>query len=89
VVLALSSKDAKYAAGLKCLMGKQFLSFGEKELARQIVRESGALDQAKQASKNHAEQAKGDLNKTGLADEVKKFFSSFINYIEQSLDWYK
>jgi geranylgeranyl diphosphate synthase, type I len=88
VVLALSSKDAKYAEGLKCLMGKQFLSFGEKDLARQIVRESGALDQAKQASKNHAEQAKADLNKTGLADEVKKFFSTFISYIEQSFDWY-
>jgi len=88
VVLALNSKDTKKAEGLKCLMGKQFLSFGEKDLARQIVRESGALDQAKQASKNHAEQAKADLNKTGLADEVKKFFSTFISYIEQSFDWY-
>jgi len=89
IVLALNSKDSKYAEGLKCLMGKQFLSFGEKDLARKIIRESGALDHAKQTSRNHAEQAKADLNKTGLAAEVKQFFSSFISYIEQSLDWYK
>ena len=89
VVLALSSKDVAQAEGLKCLMGKQFLSYGEKDLARQIIRESGALDGAKGSSRSHAQQAKAEIGKTGLADDVKGFFNSFITYIEQSLDWYK
>ncbi|MFZ7137019.1 MAG: polyprenyl synthetase family protein [archaeon] len=89
IVLALNSKNTKQAEGLKCLMGKQFLSYGEKDLARQIIRETGGLDQAKQISRDHAEQAKAGINQTGLSDEVKQFFSSFISYIEQSLDWYQ
>ncbi len=89
IVLALNSKDVKHSEALKCLMGKQFLSFGEKDLARQIIRESGALDEAKQSSRNHAQQAKTQLNKTTLTDDIKQFFNSFITYIEQSLDWYK
>ncbi|WGM89073.1 MAG: polyprenyl synthetase family protein [Candidatus Bathyarchaeum tardum] len=89
VVLALNSKDVAHAEGLKCLMGKQFLSFGEKDLARQIIRESGALDMAKHISREHAQVAKTELNKTSLTDDIKQFFNSFILYIEQSLDWYK
>ena len=88
-MLALNSKDVRQSEGLKCLMGKQFLSFGEKDLARQIIRESGALDEAKQSSRNHAQEAKAQLNKTNLTDDIKQFFNSFITYIEQSLDWYK
>jgi len=89
IIYALNSKDPKKAEALKCLLGKQFLSYGEKDLARQLLRESGGLDAAKQASKNYAQQARKLITQTGLTEDVKEFFNSFIAYIEESLDWYK
>ncbi len=89
VVHALNSKDMKKTEALRCLLGKQFLSFGEKDLARQLLRESGGLDAAKKASKNHAKQARKLIARTSLAENVKEFFNNFILYIEESLDWYK
>ncbi|MCW4015285.1 MAG: polyprenyl synthetase family protein [Candidatus Bathyarchaeota archaeon] len=89
IIYALTSKDQKKAEALKCILGKQFLSYGEKDLARQILKESGGLDNAKQASKRYAKQAKQAITKTSLAEDAKDFFNSFITYIEQSLDWYK
>jgi geranylgeranyl pyrophosphate synthase len=89
VILALSSEDAKKAEGLRCLLGKPFLSYGEKDLARQLLRETGGLDKAKEASKSHAQKARALITQTTLAEDVKLFFDSFIEYIEQSLNWYK
>jgi geranylgeranyl pyrophosphate synthase len=89
IIYALNSEDPKKAEALKCLLGKQFLSYGEKDLARQLLRESGGLDAAKQASKKYAQQARDFITQTSLTDDVKEFFSSFIQYIEDSLDWYK
>jgi geranylgeranyl pyrophosphate synthase len=89
IIYALNSEDPKKSEALKCLLGKQFLSFGEKDLARKLLRESGGLDAAKQASKKHAQQARNFITQTSLTDDVKEFFNSFIQYIEESLDWYK
>lgn len=89
IVYALHSTDSKKSEALKCLLGKQFLSFGEKDLARELLRESGGLDTAKQVSKNHAKQARQLINQTTLTEDVKGFFNSFILYIEESLEWYK
>ena len=89
VILALSSEDVKKAEGLRCLLGKQFLSYGEKDLARQLLRETGGLDKAREASKSHAQKARAFITQTALAEDVKEFFDSFIQYIEQSLNWYK
>lgn len=89
VVYALNSEDTKKVEALKCLMGKQFLSFGEKDLARQLLRETGGLDNAKQASKNYAQKAKQQITKTNLTPDTKQFFNTFIQYIEDSLKWYK
>ena len=89
VIYALNSADQKKSEALKCLLGKEFLSFGEIDLIRKLLRESGGLDAAKQASRNHAEQAKAHIIETSLSGDVKEFFSSFIGYIEKSLDWYK
>jgi len=89
IIYALNSKDPKKAEALKCLLGKQFLSYGEKDLARELLRASGGLDAAKQASKKHAKQARSLITQTSLTEDVKEFFNSFIQYIEQSLDWYK
>jgi geranylgeranyl pyrophosphate synthase len=89
IIYALKSTDTKNNESLKCLLGKQFLSFGEKDLARQLLRESGGLDAAKQTSKKYAKLARDFIIKTSLNEDVKDFFNSFITYIEQSLDWYK
>jgi len=89
VIYALNSADQTKSEALKCLLGKEFLNFGEIELIRKLLRESGGLDAAKKASRKHAEQAKTLINQTGLSGDVKEFFSSFIGYIEESLDWYK
>jgi geranylgeranyl diphosphate synthase type I len=89
VIYALNSEDKTKSEALKCLLGKEFLNFGEIELARKLLRESGGLDAAKQASRKHAEQAKALITQTSLAEDVKEFFSSFIGYIEDSLNWYK
>ena len=89
VVYALSPKHEKKSEALKCLLGKQLLSIGDKDLVKRLLRESGGLDMAKQASKKYAEKARAIINQTSLADDVKKFFNSFIRYIEESLEWYK
>jgi geranylgeranyl pyrophosphate synthase len=89
VIYALNSADKAKSEALKCLLGKEFLSFGEIDLIRKLLRESGGLDAAKQESRKHAEQAKMFISKTCLTEDVKEFFSSFISYIEASLDWYK
>jgi geranylgeranyl pyrophosphate synthase len=89
VIYALNSADQAKSEALKCLLGKEFLSFGEIDLIRKLLRESGGLDAAKQESIKHAEQAKMFISKTSLTKDVKDFFSSFISYIEDSLDWYK
>lgn len=89
VVYALASEDTEKVEALKCLLGKQFLSFGEKDLARKLLRETGGLDKAKQASKTHAQQARTLINNTKLTDNTKQFFNTFTQYIEDSLKWYK
>ncbi len=71
------------------MLGNQFLSVGEVELARNLLRESGGLDKAKQDSKQNAQQAKTLINQTNLTADIKQFFNSFITYIEDSLNWYK
>ncbi|MGW8288711.1 MAG: polyprenyl synthetase family protein [Candidatus Bathyarchaeia archaeon] len=89
VIYALNSADKAKSEALKCLLGKEFLSFGEIDLIRKLLRESGGLDAAKQESRKHAEHAKIFISKASLTEDVKEFFSSFISYIEVSLDWYK
>jgi geranylgeranyl pyrophosphate synthase len=89
IICALNSEDSQKIEALKCLLGKQFLSYGEKDLARKLLKETGGLDKAKQISKKYAIQARNLILKTKLSENVKEFFSSFIQYIEESLEWYK
>ena len=89
IIFTLHANYPQKSEALKCLLGKQFLSYGEKELARSLLRESGGLDAAKQVSKSHAKKARRLLTQTNLSKDVKEFFNNFILYIEESLDWYK
>jgi hypothetical protein len=54
-----------------------------------MLKESGALKTAKEKSRKHAETAKKLVTQTNLNKETKSFLTSFITYIEESLDWYK
>jgi geranylgeranyl diphosphate synthase type II len=58
-------------------------------VARKIVSDCGALEAAKDRSKEHAESAKRLLAHTAMNSETKNFFTSFIDYVESSLDWYE
>ena len=89
VIYALNLADHAKSEALKCLLGKEFLSFGETDLIRKVLRESGGLDAAKQASRKHAKQAKNLIAQTSITENIKDFFNSFISYIEESLNWYK
>lgn len=89
IICALNSEDSQKTEALKCLLGKQFLSYGEKDLARQLLKETGGLDKAKQISKKYAIQSRTLILQTNLSDDIKQFFNSFIQYIEESLEWYK
>ncbi|WP_455369344.1 polyprenyl synthetase family protein [[Eubacterium] cellulosolvens] len=55
---------------------------------RNIISSSGALQEAKDRSKSHAETAKKLISETSLNDGEKQFFLSFIDYIKDSLSWY-
>ncbi len=56
---------------------------------REIVRNCGALERAKAASKKYSNEAILALEKTSMSKESKDLFSSLINYVGESLDWYK
>lgn len=88
VVCTLSSPDRERSEALRRLLGKE-LSKEEVERAKSLIAESGGLEAAKEKSRSHAEKAKELIAKTHLNTETKEFFSSFISYIEESLEWYK
>jgi len=59
------------------------------ETVQNLIRDCGALDTAKSISRDHAKEAQRLISLTGMSDEAKNFFISFINYVDESLDWYK
>lgn len=56
---------------------------------RRLITKTGALELAKDHSRDHAEEAKRLIQKTSMKDPEKRFFLSFIDYIKDSLEWYK
>jgi geranylgeranyl pyrophosphate synthase len=54
-----------------------------------LIRECGALEEAKTISKYHAEMATSLISMTNMNNEAKDFFVSFIGYVAESLEWYK
>jgi geranylgeranyl pyrophosphate synthase len=88
VIYTLLSKNQKSSELLRNLLGKK-LNKDEIELARLAIKNSGSLRRTNEMSKKHAEKAKELILKTNLNEEIKNFFKLFINYIEESLSWYK
>ena len=89
LIYALKSADRKRLNMLKNLVDKEHTSPENIELIKATIRESGASKVAKEKSKNHAEKARSLIAQTSLSDEAKDFFANLINYIEESLEWYK
>ena len=56
---------------------------------RKIISDCGALEAAKNASREHAESAKKLISETAMSQDVKAFFLSFVDYVKDSLNWYK
>jgi len=56
---------------------------------RRIVSDCGALEAAKNHSRTHADSAKRLISETTMSKDVKSFFISFIDYVKDSLNWYK
>lgn len=56
---------------------------------REIISKCGALEAAKNRSRKHADEAKKLISETNMSEEVKDFFTSFIDYVKESLNWYK
>jgi len=54
-----------------------------------LIRDCGALDKAKSISREHAGQAEKMISMTGMNQDAKDFFISFIRFVDESLDWYK
>ncbi|MBS7643845.1 polyprenyl synthetase family protein [Candidatus Bathyarchaeota archaeon] len=71
------------------IIGQKSIKSTELEIIKTALKESGALNAAKEKSRMHAETAKKLVAQTNLNKETKNFLASFITYIEESLDWYK
>ena len=56
---------------------------------RESIRGCGALDEAKSISRAHAKEAERLIVLTDMSKDTKEFFIALINYVEESLDWYK
>lgn len=54
-----------------------------------MIRDCGALEEAKKISRDHAIKAARLISDTSMNEEAKDFFISFISYVAESLDWYK
>jgi geranylgeranyl diphosphate synthase type I len=74
---------------IEALVGKTDISQEEMKRVREIIRNCGALERAKEKSRDHAERAVELIKKTSMEQDVKDFFTSFIGYVADSLEWYR
>ena len=85
VILALQ-KEKRLA---EIMQEERCLNGAEIKYVQSLIRDCGALDEAKSFSREHADQAEKMIARTGLNQDAKDFFISFIRFVDQRLDWYK
>jgi len=85
VILALQ-KEKRLAA---IMQEERSLDAAEIKYVRSLIRDCGALDEAKSISREHAAQAERIVSRTGMNRDAKDFFISFIRFVDESLEWYK
>ena len=56
---------------------------------RDLIRDCGALDEAKSITRQHGKEAKELISLTEMDQDTKGSLIALINYVEESLDWYK
>ena len=88
IALALELAPEKERGELRRILASRGAGRREVERVKEIVRECGALDEAKCIAEEHAERAKAEIGKTSLSREVKQVFAVFIDYVAESLEWY-
>jgi geranylgeranyl diphosphate synthase type I len=85
LILALE-KDKQLAKIME--RGDKLTEAGIKDI-QDLIRDCGALDEAKSISIEHAREATKLISTTEMSNEARDFFMSFLNYVAESLDWYK
>lgn len=89
MVYALELADEKQLKRIRRIFSRKEASEMDIEKIRRIIKETGALVKAKEKSREHAEEASRLIEETEMKGETKAFFKEFIEYISESLDWYK
>lgn len=89
IIQSLKLGNSKESRKLRNLLDKKSIESEEINLIRTLIRTSGGLEAAKNASKDYAKRAKKLLHQTNLNDEAKETFDSLIPYVVESLDWYE
>jgi len=84
IVLAME-RDDRFAQLMIQSRGRE--DFDVDEVRGRII-ESGALEAAKEISRQHADIAMERIMATDMGDQSKDFFISFIDFVKESLDWY-
>lgn len=59
------------------------------KMVKEIVLKCGALDKAKEMARDHSKKAIELIRSTSISNNIKDFFTGFIGFVSESLDWYK
>jgi geranylgeranyl pyrophosphate synthase len=89
MVLTLEMAPEDEIHEIEALVGRGEITQEEMERVREIVKKCGALEKAKDMSRDHAAKAMDLMGQTKMEQEVKDFYISFIGYVAESLEWYK
>lgn len=89
LIYALRATGPDELKVIKNMLGKGEITSENLETMRAMIRKTGALGTAKERSMEHARKAKELIDRTKMSGESKEFFTAFIDYIVQSLEWYK
>ncbi|MEM2843334.1 MAG: polyprenyl synthetase family protein [Candidatus Bathyarchaeia archaeon] len=88
IIYALSMANNEEVEKIKESFKKRSLSLNDIFYVKTIVEKSGALKEAKNRLKFHAEKAEAIIQKTSLNQEANDTLKDIINYISKSLEWY-
>lgn len=89
MILMLKRASNEELELIKSIMQKRYIKKNELEIIKQAMKRTGALNLAKEESRRHAEVAKNLIKETSMNNETKFFFFSLIDYVVESLDWYR
>jgi len=85
MILAMQ-KDPRIASIIE---GKAEIKESDVPRITAMIRDCGALDEAKSIIREHGKEAKRLIALTEMNREAKEVFTALIEYVEESLDWYK